>query len=162
MQRKAFETVIRSVGNLTKVIKAPKDTHYLPGDLMPYTEAVAYNLARADKLPAHEALGYHLTEEIGHLTTNKPLDEKDINYLKKSGYNTISVVKEPLIHAPTLEGIKNLPMTRRDWMSQLGYRHIKDALTTGAAQGWKTALQDKHPLPAFAYGATFGEKKEHY
>lgn len=162
VQKKAFETVVRSVGNLTKIIKAPKDSHFLPGDLVPYTEARAYNLTRADVVPVHEALGYHLSDAIGHIGVERPLDEKDINYLKKSGYNNLSVVKEPLVHAPTLEGIKNLPMTRKDWMSQLGYRYIERALTDGAAQGWKTSLQGKHPLPAFAYGATFGEKKEHY
>jgi DNA-directed RNA polymerase subunit beta' len=162
IQRKAFETVVRSVGNVTKVIKAPKDTHWLPGDVIPYTEARHYNITRAAHLPVHEALGYHLTETIGHLNPSKPLDEKDINYLKKSGYNTIDAVKEPLIHAPTLEGIERIPMTRKDWMAQMGYRYIKRALTDGAAQGWKTNLEGSHPLPAFAFGATFGKKKEHY
>jgi hypothetical protein len=53
-------------------------------------------------------------------------------------------------------------MLRKDWMAQLGYQKIKQSLTEGAAQNWKSNVEGAHPVPAFAYGVTFGKKKETY
>ncbi len=39
-------------------------------------------------------------------------------------------------------------------MAQLGYQRLKDTLTEGAAQAWKTNVESAHPVPAFAYGAS--------
>jgi hypothetical protein len=162
MHRKVFETVVRSVGNLTRVKSAPKDTNYLPGDLVPFTEVQQYNQLRKLRVPVGESLGYRLADQIGQLKPTQELSEKDIKYLRSSGYNHIDVVKQPIVHEPILKGVEMLPITRKDWMAQMGYRYIQKALTEGAAQGWKTNVAGSHPIPAFAYGATFGQKKEHY
>jgi len=162
MQRKIFETVVRSVGNLTRVVHAPKHAEFNVGDIIPYTTAVHYNETRAEKLPASEATGYHLQFPVGNLPQFHVITDKDVSYLKGMGYNQIDVLKEPLKHAPILTGIDRLPINKKNWMAQLGYRYIKNTLTDGAAEAWKTKLQDTHPVPAFAYGATFGQKKEHY
>lgn len=162
MQRKIFETVIRSVGNLTRVVNAPKQSEFTPGELVPYTSAVHYNETRAVKLPTADATGYHLQVPIGNLPQHHEVTDRDVSYIKGMGYNHIDVVKDPLVHTPILKGIESLPLSKKNWMAQLGYRYIKNTLTTGAAEAWKTKLQDAHPVPAFAYGATFGKTKEHY
>ena len=162
MQRKIFETVVRSVGNLTRVVNAPKHAEFNPGDVIPYTTAVHYNQSRAEKLPVGEATGYHLQFAVGKLPQFHEITDKDVPYLKGMGYNQVDVLKDPLMHAPILTGIDRLPINKKNWMAQLGYRYIKNTLTDGAAEAWKSKLQDTHPVPAFAYGATFGQKKEHY
>lgn len=161
-QRKVFETVMRSVANNTRVIEAPKHSDFVPGDVIPYTSAVHYNETRKLKMPTSEAIGYKTREAIGKLPQFHEITDKDVSYLKSLGYNNIEVVKDPLIHAPMLQGITQLPMLKKDWMSQLGYRYIKKTLTEGAAQNWKSNVEGTHPIPAFAYGASFGKKKEHY
>jgi DNA-directed RNA polymerase beta subunit/DNA-directed RNA polymerase beta' subunit len=162
MQRKIFETVVRSIGNLTRVVHAPKHAEFNVGDIVPYTTAEHYNETRALKLPTADATGYKLQFKIGNLPQHHEITDKDVSYLRGMGYNHVDVVKDPLIHAPVLTGIDRLPINKKNWMAQLGYRRIKDTLTDGAAEAWKTSLQDTHPVPAFAYGATFGQKKEHY
>lgn len=162
MQRKIFETVMRSVGNLTRVVHAPKHADFSEGDIIPYTTAKHYNETRATKLPSADSIGHRLHTKIGKLPQFHEVTEKDVSYLKGMGYNHIDVLKDPLVHAPLLTGIDRLPINKKNWMAQLGYRRIKDTLTDGAAEAWKTHLQDTHPIPAFAYGATFGQKKEHY
>lgn len=162
IHRKVFETVIRSVGNLTRVANAPKHSPYLPGDLIPYTEAVYHNERRRLHLPTRDAVGYHLHEPIGRLPAQHEIKPHDVQYLKGLGYNKIQVLKDPIVHTPILKGVENMPMTRKDWMAQLGYRYIKKTLTDGSAQAWKTNVEGHHPIPAFAFGSTFGRKKEHY
>jgi hypothetical protein len=162
MQRKVFETVIRSVGNLTRVLKAPKHSDFSAGELIPYTTAEHYNENLKLSMPTTDAAGYHLHAPMGNLPQLHEITNKDVLYLKGLGYNHIDVVKDPVVHAPILKGVESLPLAKKNWMAQLGYRHIKNALTEGAAEAWKTQLEGTHPVPAFAYGMTFGKKKEHY
>lgn len=162
MQRRIFETVVRSIGNMTRVEHAPKHADFIPGDLIPYTTAIHYNETRAKTLPVNDALGYHLKASVGKLPQFHQLGDKDVAYIKGLGYNNIDVLKEPIVHAPILKGIERLPLEKRNWMAQLGYRYIKETLTEGASQAWKSNVEGTHPIPAFAYGVKFGEKKEHY
>lgn len=163
MQRKVFETVVRSVADHTLVKNAPKHTGVLPGDLVPFSVAEHYNENRKVSVKPDDAVGYNLLHPVGNLPKFHEITEKDIPKLKSSAENgKIEVVKDPIIHTPQLVGITKVPMLRKDWMSQMGFREIKRTLTQGAAESWSSELAGKHPVPAFAYGATFGQKKEHY
>jgi DNA-directed RNA polymerase subunit beta' len=68
--------------------------------------------------------------------------------------------EKPMTHEPTMIGLQRLPMTRKNWMAQLGYRYAKDTIKKGASEGWGTDVQSYHPIPALAHGATFGKGKE--
>ena len=162
IHRKVFETVVRSVANNTRIVEAPKHGEWLPGDVIPFTAAEHYNETRKQKLPATDAVGYHLRTAIGKLPQNHEVKDSDVPYLRAMGYNEVEVVKDPVKHSPLLKGIAQLPMLKKDWMAQFGYRYIEKGLTEGAAQNWKSNVEGLHPIPAFAYGANFGKKKEHY
>jgi len=162
MKRRTVETVVRSIGNLTKVVHAPKQAEFAPGDVIPFTTADHYNETRKEHMNATDTVGYHLAHPVGSLPLHHEIKEKDVAYLRGQGYNKLDVLKDPLIHAPILKSIERLPMEKKNWMGQLGYRYIKEALTEGAAQAWKSSVEGTHPIPAFAYGSTFGKKKEHY
>ena len=162
VQRKVFETVVRSIGNLTKVVSTPKDSEYRPGDVIPFTTAQHHNLSRKKTLPVGETVGYHLHKAVGRLPEQHEITDKDISYLKAMGYNTLEVVKAPIVHRPIIKNIERLSGQKKNWMAQLGYRYISETLTDGAAEAWKTHLSGEHPIPAYAYGADFGKKKEHY
>jgi DNA-directed RNA polymerase beta' subunit len=162
MQRRVFETVIRSVAGNTRVVKAPHGSDFKEGELIPFPIAEHYNKTRSVEMPLHDAVGYHLKDHTGNLPALHKLTDKDVEHLKGLGYTKLGVLKDPLIHAPLLKGIERLPLEKKNWMAQLGYRYIKDTLTEGSAQAWKSQLDGNHPVPAFAYGAAFGQKKEHY
>lgn len=163
MDRRVFETVVRSLANNTRVVEAPKHTDLLPGDLIPYTLAKHYNESRRVKTDVDNAAGYTLEKAMGKLPAMHELKDSDVAYLKSIGVRgQIEVIKDPLRHAPVLKSIRDLPMLRKDWMAQMGYQKIKSGLIEGAAQGWKSSVEGVNPVPAFAYGATFGKKKEHY
>jgi len=71
-------------------------------------------------------------------------------------YNTANPT-DPIIHAPTLIGLTRLPMSKKNWMAQLGYRYAKQAVKSGASEGWSSDVQGFHPIPAYAHGSTFGK-----
>ena len=162
MQRKVFETVVRAATNTTRVMEAPKHSDFLAGDVIPFTTAQHYNETRRVNVPIKSSAGFFLRDAIGKLPQFHEIQDKDMTYLHDMGYNHLDVLKDPLIHAPLIKGITRVPLLRKDWMSQLGYQHLEKAITEGASQAWKSNVAGQHPVPAFAYGASFGKKKEHY
>jgi DNA-directed RNA polymerase subunit beta' len=161
--RKVFETVVRSVADSTLVKNAPRHAGVLPGDLIPFTAAEHYNESRKVSVRPEDAVGYNLANPVGNLPKFHEITDRDLPKLKSAAQNgKIEVVKDPIVHTPQLEGITRIPLLRKDWMSQLGYRYVKQALTQGAAESWSSQLEGRHPVPAFAYGASFGKKKESY
>lgn len=160
IQKRVFETIVRSLGNTTRVVNNPKDSDFLPGDIAPYTVANHYNQNLIQKVPVEESAGMTLAEELPGLQMGKVLADKDITVLKSRGIKEVTIKKEALKHAPLLKGISTLPLLRKDWMSSLGYRYLAKSLTEGAAQRWSTDISDYHPVPALAHGATFGQGKD--
>ena len=117
IDRKMFETVIKSVTGDTRVLNNVSGAPWLPGQTISYNMAEDYN-------------------------------------------NNLSEGQERLEHTPQIVGFKNIPQSREDWLSQMGATHIKDAIIRGASQGWSSDLKGYHPIPAYAYGASFGEGTE--
>lgn len=156
---KIFETVVRSLGNTTQVQNAPKGTGFLPGDIIPYTVAQDHNRNLVSEVPIEMAVGQRLAEGVGGLRAGYEVTADD---LKKDALRgkVVKIEKDPIVHAPLLKSVRNLPLLRKDWMAALGYQQLQRALTTGASQGWSTNVSDYHPIPAFAYGAEFGKGKE--
>lgn len=157
---KIFETVVRSLGNVTKVMNKPKDTPYLPGDVVPYTMVEHHNKNLEMVRPLAEAEGYKLAKSEGGFKEGHELTREDLLLLKARGIKEVTIMKDPIIHAPLLKGMSNLPLLRRNWMATLGYRYLAKTLKEGAGQGWTSDLSDYHPIPAFAHGETFGKGPE--
>jgi len=161
MPKRVFETVVRSLGNTTKILNNPKDSGHVPGDVASYTVVQAYNRNLEQSLPTAEAEGYALAVDTtdgfkaGHVLTHK-----DCAVLEARGVQHVTVKKEAIKHAPYLTGIQGLPALKQDWMASLGYRGLEKALTEGASRNWKTDLSGYHPIPALAHGASFGNGKE--
>jgi DNA-directed RNA polymerase subunit beta' len=100
------------------------------------------------------------TTKIKKAPLNSPFQVGDMAPLSQvQAYNTANH-SDPIQHAPTLIGLTRLPMSKKNWMAQLGYRYAKEAIKSGASEGWTTDVQGYHPIPAFAHGSTFGKGKE--
>jgi DNA-directed RNA polymerase subunit beta' len=160
IDRKVFETVVRSFGNTTKVLNNPKDTEFLPGDVVPYTVVNAYNSNLVRKVPIDETEGMKLAVPYMGLKKGHVLTKQNIDQLRPLGHSTLDIQFEAIKHAPFLKGMQQMPLLKKDWMAALGYRQLAKTLTEGAGQAWSTDLQSYHPVPAFAFGADFGKGKE--
>jgi DNA-directed RNA polymerase subunit beta' len=157
IKRKLVETVIRSVGNTTKVGKDPGDSGFLPGDVVPWTVAEAYNNTPIGELAVVDAVGHKLLEDIPGTTHGEIITDHVKSVLQRLGKSKVTVGPKAIDHEPYLAGLKRVPLLRDDWMAQMGYNHIADAMVGGAAVGATTDIHDYSPVPAFAYGAEFGQ-----
>lgn len=160
LHRKVFETIVRSTSNTTQVLNNPKQTSFLPGDIIPYTVAIAHNKNLIAKMPTEGTVGLKLTKKIGEIPAGTELEEKHVKILKGLGHEEVEVEREPILHAPMLKTINQIPLLRKDWLAAMGFQNLAKALTEGAGHAWSTDLASHHPIPAFAYGASFGKGKE--
>jgi len=117
IDKKTFETVVRSLTNRTLITNDAKGSPWLPGESVSLSSVESYN-------------------------KNKKPDEEETT------------------HSPYIKGIDQLPATRQDWLAQMGARYLKNAVINGASQGWMSDVKGYHPIPAYAYGAEFGEGEE--
>lgn len=160
INRKIFETVVRSLGNTTRVLNNPKDSDHLPGDVISYTVAEHHNANLEIDSPIDEAAGFKLAVGVEGFKAGHLITPEDVKLMKARGVHAVRVTRDPIVHAPFLKGMSTLPLLKRNWMSALGYRYLAKNLVEGAGQGWTTDLADYHPVPAFAHGETFGQGKE--
>lgn len=160
LNRKTFETVVRSLANTTQIVNNPKDSDYVPGDIAPYAAVRAHNKNLEYTLPTEQAEGHSLGKPYGTLPKGMVLGRKEITLLKALGHSEVLLQKEKILHAPLLKSVETLPLLRKDWMSALGYRNLSKALVQGAGENWSTDLESHHPVPAFAHASSFGKGKE--
>jgi DNA-directed RNA polymerase subunit beta' len=159
LKRRAIETVLRSVGNTTRILD-PGDSHFLPGDVAPFTVVEHFNRQTLGKKAIKDAVGKVLHEEVAHLKPGTHLTEEAVKALERLGKHEVLVGPKPIAHQPFLKGIEQIPLLRDDWMAQLGYERLKSAIVQGAARSAESDLHGYSPIPAFAYGAEFGQASE--
>lgn len=156
LKRRAIETVIRSVGNTTRVLD-PGDSDFLPGDIAPWTVVQDYNNSSLGKKSLEEAMDYQVREDIPGVKKGSIITPRVKRVLELAGISELEVGPKPIENAPFLKGVRRIPMLRDDWMSQMGYQSLKDAIVSGAAKGGESDIHGYAPVPAFAYGAEFGD-----
>ena len=162
IDNKSFETIVRSITNRTQVVNDVAGFDGLPGDSVPFTVAEDYNRNRKFTAPLEQAQGNFLSKPIAGLEKGLKLGTKEIKMLRGLGIPELDVEREKLRHNPYLKGIRSLPLSQNDWLAQMGATRIKDAVLKGASQGWMSDLKGYHPVPAFAYGASFGDDEGTY
>lgn len=156
IKRKVVETVVRSVGNTTKILD-PGDSTFIPGEVAPWTEVEAYNKTKHGEVHLDDSLGHTLLEDLPGLKKGEPITDRVKSLLERMGKQKVTVGPKAIVHEPFLAGIERIPILRKDWMSQMGYQNLKDAIVGGAAEAHESDLHGFAPVPAFAYGAEFGE-----
>ena len=159
IKRRAIETVVRSVGNTTRILD-PGDSEFLPGDVAPWTVVQDFNSKKLGKKPIEEAVGHQLQEEVPGVKKGTVINSRVKKILERAGMTKVEVGPKPIVDEPFLKGIQRVPMLRDDWMSQMGYRNLKDAIVQGSHRLAESDIHGYAPIPAFAYGAEFGEAPE--
>jgi DNA-directed RNA polymerase subunit beta' len=155
VRRQAIETVIRSATNTTKITD-PGSSHFLPGDIAPWTVVQDFNAKSLGKKKIEEAMGLALKKAVPGVRKGTIIDDEVKKTLDRLGISEVEVGPRPIDDTPFIKGIGQVPLFRDDWMSQMGYQRLSDAIVEGAAKGQKTDLHGFSPIPAFAYGAEFG------
>lgn len=161
VDKRHFELLAKADLNHVQLLDAvPAHPHLLRGDYLPYEEYKRIAAEKTEPLPLDRATGHVLGKEVLHFTTGTPLTPSILATLKKHGVAQVDVSHS----APRVEfimrPIQRTPLLDPDWMSRLAHRFLKDSLLHGAHFGDSTSLHGAHPIPAYAYGAEFGQGPE--
>jgi len=155
IKRRNIETVLRSIGNTTKILD-PGGSSYLRNELAPWTEVRSFNEQSLGKMSVDDVVGHILKEDIPGAKKGRIIDERTKTLIQRAGKSEVEVGPRPIIDLPELHGIERVPMLRKDWMSQLGYRKLVESLVRGATEGEESDIHGYAPVPSFVYGAEFG------
>lgn len=86
-------------------------------------------------------------------------DPVSLTYAEHAASN--SGLKNPVKVTPVLRGLETLPLDRTtDWGARLQYRHLRETLQRGAAEGWTSDIHGSSPIPGIIYTAEFGKPDE--
>jgi len=155
VKKRLIETVVRSITNMTRVLD-PGDSRMVAGDLVPWSQVERHNERRRKRSGLADAAGRRVAKDYGPVLTGTEITPDVASRLRQLGHREVETEEKPIVHEPMLKGIEQIPSSRRDWISQMGYREIVKGIREGAAQGWVSDVKDYSPIPAYAYGASFG------
>jgi DNA-directed RNA polymerase subunit beta' len=93
--------------------------------------------------------GEHTEYMTGDIVRRSVIDEHNRN---------LEPGQLPVDAKPVLKGMaQGVLDAQDDWLARLNFRRLKETIMEGAAKGWQTDLHGTNPVPAYAYGAEFGE-----
>ena len=157
VDKRHLEILARADLNHVKVLEH-SDAHpeLLRGDVISYHTYKNAIGSDTKAMATAAASGHVLGKEILHFTVGTPLTPSIITTLQKHGVKEVTVATS----APRVEFMMK-PMTRNpllnpDWLARMSHRYLKDSLLRGAHVGDATDFHSTHPVPAYAFGETFG------
>jgi len=102
---------------------------------------------------------------IRPLTNNAQIMETGKSKHIAGDFATISAIEhfnkgkddsDQIKYDPMVKGVNTYPLQSKDWLHRLNYVRLKDSLTQGASEGWKSDIM-KSPVGSYAYGIFFGQ-----
>jgi len=148
-----IDILTKAMTNISRVVE-PGDSEFLPGDIVPTSKIRYYNKNRmVDGDPAN-FVGGRLAEDVGKFKSGTQITT---NVAKELSGKVVKILKNKAKYRPELSGVNMLPLANSEWLSRLNYTHLKDTIMDGAAMRWKTHLHGINPIPAYMYGAEFGD-----
>lgn len=136
----------------------PGKSKLLRGDLIPYAHFRDAALDHVERVPFDKAHGRVLGEEIDHHLVGTPLIPPIMDLLHASGVKHLDVITHDGPRAePVVKAMARVPLLNPDWLARMSHRYLKDSIMRGVHTGDVSDLHGVHPVPAYAYGAEFGQ-----
>jgi DNA-directed RNA polymerase subunit beta' len=157
MDKRHLELVARADLSHVKILEHSSDhPELVRGDIVHYNDYRDSVGKKTRSVSLEKAVDHILGKEVFQYTAGTKITPSIVASLKKHGVKTIDIAE----NAPAVEFIMK-PMTRNpllnpDWMARLAHRYLKDSVLKGAHFGDASDLHGAHPVPAYAYGAEFG------
>lgn len=158
---KVFETVVRGILNLGEVVD-PGDHPHMPGEIVKWNSVQALTRPQVFSGPPSACLGYRLFEDVPQIGAKKNdmVDNKVLDECRKKGIQLLKVWQRPMKVNPIMMGTERAALIKNDVLSNLGFRFLKDQLRENIALGRSSNLHSYDPIPAYAYGAEFGQGEQ--
>ena len=161
VDKRHLELVARAELNHVKVLEhADAHPELVKGEIHPYADYRNAAAQGGKSLPIDAAQGHVLGKEVLHFTVGTPITESIIRTLKSHGVKEV-FVNDTLPRVEFLmKPLSRNPLLNPDWMARLAHRYLKDSLLQGARTGAVSDRHSTHPVPAYAFGAEFGQGTE--
>lgn len=136
---------------------AEQHPELLKGDVIPYATFRDAATKNRKKMTLAAAAGHTLGEEVMHYTVGTKLTTTVLADLKRHGVTEVLVADGlPAVEFMMSPMARN-PLLNPDWMARLAHRYLKQSLLEGARTGAESDRHSLHPVPAYAFGAEFGQ-----
>ena len=160
LDRRHLELLAKTDLNYIKMMDHDSEDHgFMRGDIVDYNRFRASIAAQAAMTPLKKAVGGVLGDNALHFTAGTTITPDIAATLKEHGIEHVPIIAEMPKYEPVMKPISRTPLLHPDWMARLGHRNLKNVLLEGAAFGEKSDVHSTHPVPGFAWGQEFGDRK---
>jgi hypothetical protein len=158
MDRRHLELLARADLNYVRVLDhSEAHPEIVRGDVISYQQFKAVSEMNTEAIPVEKSLGHALGKEVMHFTAGTTITPSLIETLKAHGVKQVWVSKTAPRVEFLMKPITRTPLMNPDWLARLAHRYLKESLMKGAHNADVSDLHSTHPIPAYAYGATFGQ-----
>jgi DNA-directed RNA polymerase subunit beta' len=155
---KVFETIVRATLNLGRVKDPGDNLDHNVGDIVRWNQNQHLTEQKNILKPVNEdIIGFRnvapimnknrLKVEAGTVITHDMAHD-----LLSSGIKELNVYKEPLKLDPFMLGTERAALHKGDWLSNMGFRFVKNQLMDNMSVMKKSELHSYDPIPAYISG----------
>jgi DNA-directed RNA polymerase subunit beta' len=164
IDKRHLETLAKTDLNYVRIMDNDSpELGVMRGDIVNYNKFRQSIADHSMTVPTSEALGQYLGNNLLHHTAGTEITSAVLQDFKKQGIKNIPVAPRVPQHEMIMKPIARTPLLRPDWLARMGHRHLKQSLLEGAAFGEASDIHGTHPIPAFTFGAEFGQgSRGHY
>jgi hypothetical protein len=156
IDKRHLELLAKTHLNHVRIDHDPEDRFY-PGETVDYNAVMSRLAEHSKETPVKEALGKMLGANYGYFTAGTHVTPQVIDELKRSGIKKVMVPTNPPTMTTFMRPTTRNPLLNPDWMARLGHRYLGESLLRGVQFGEESDIHGRHPIPALAYGAEFGQ-----
>lgn len=159
MDRRHVELLARSNLNHVRIIRDPSNA-FIKGDIVLYNNLRAALTKNIKQVLLKDALGETLGKEYFQFAVGTRVTPQVIDFLRKNKIKDVWISPR----APEVEFVMkpatSAPLVNPDWMARMAHRDIKGTIQRAATMYEKSNIHGTHPVPAYTFGAEFGEGEE--
>lgn len=145
--------------NLMKYVTVtdPGESNYLPGETVDIAKISGDLKKDTETVKTSAAVGKKLAVQILELTPGTMLDKHHIDYLLRSGIDSVKISKSGIQVQPVVKGVGFAKFMDPNWISRLSFNRIPENIIAAAALGHKSEIHGVDPIPAYVIGSDFGQ-----
>jgi DNA-directed RNA polymerase subunit beta' len=158
LDRRHLELLAKTDLNYVRVMDEDNEAlGMLKGETIDYNRFRRALAEQSEVKNIKDAVGDTLGNNVLHHTAGTRLSPAVVKELVRQGVTKVPVAPRVPRHEMVMKPIAQTPLMNPDVMARLAHRRLKQSLIEGAAFGERSDLHSTHPIPAFVFGAEFGE-----
>lgn len=156
LDKRHSELLARSHLNYVRVVN-DVDGDHINGEIVPFNAVQKKFEEKTKQVALSSANGKVLGGNVLQYTAGTTLTPPIIDALRRDGVSKVPIYEGDFRVRPIVKSITRNPLLDPDWMGRMGHRYLKKTLLESAAEGSVSSIHSTHPIPAYVFGAEFGQ-----